>query len=257
MSELAAITVRRYGSGPGPVVLLHGGPGAPGYLAPVARRLADEFTVLEPLQRVSGEVPLSVAQHVADLADVLEEPVVLVGHSWGAMLALSFAVAHPELVRAVMLIGCGSYDEESRAAYKRTMKKRLAGASAKDRELSFQEQARIATRAQAYDPLPRPDEVVAYDPVGYRQTWDDVLRLQAEGIEPAAFANLMVPVWMIHGDHDPHPGEATWGTLLVHIIDVGYTELRRCGHEPWNERHARAPFDRILRERLRAWLEAA
>ena len=33
-----------------PAVVLHGGPGAPGGMAPVARALAEDFVVLEPLQ---------------------------------------------------------------------------------------------------------------------------------------------------------------------------------------------------------------
>lgn len=253
MTRLSSITVRRYGTGPGPVVLLHGGPGAPGYLAPVARRLEDAFSVHEPLQRLGGEVPLTVAQHVADLAAVLEPPAVLVGHSWGAMLALSFAAAHPGTVRGVVLVGCGTYDAASRATYHRIMRERV-GDRLVAGDPDFKERARVATRAQAYDPVPRPDEVVAYDPEGHRETWDDALRLQAERIEPAAFSAITAPVWMVHGDHDPHPGHATFETLRAHIPHLEYTELERCGHEPWNERHAREPFARLLRERLRAWL---
>lgn len=53
------IRVRRYGTSGPWVVLLHGGPGAGGYLAPLARSLADSFRVLEPLQRGSGSEPLT------------------------------------------------------------------------------------------------------------------------------------------------------------------------------------------------------
>ena len=51
---LQLMRIREYGSAGPMVVLLHGGPGAPGYMAPVARELADSFRVLEPLQRGSG-----------------------------------------------------------------------------------------------------------------------------------------------------------------------------------------------------------
>ena len=79
----------------GPVVILiHGGPGASGYMAPVARELADSFQVMEPLQRVSGDEPLTVSRHIADLHELIESGrggtrPTLVGHSWGAMLALA------------------------------------------------------------------------------------------------------------------------------------------------------------------------
>src|SRR5712692_10060037 len=42
--------LRLYGQSPFTVAVLHGGPGAPGTMAPVARELATEWGVLEPLQ---------------------------------------------------------------------------------------------------------------------------------------------------------------------------------------------------------------
>jgi pimeloyl-ACP methyl ester carboxylesterase len=108
------IRVREYGiSGPF-VTVLHGGPGAPGYMAPVARRLGDRWQVLEPFQRGSGQETLSVAWHVADLHDVVtsrcdNRRVALVGHSWGAMLALAYAAQQADRVACVVLIGPGTF----------------------------------------------------------------------------------------------------------------------------------------------------
>ena len=72
MSEGTAIQVREYGTSGPMVLVLHGGPGAPGGMAPLARRLADSVRVLEPLQRGSGGEPLTVARHVADLHELVE-----------------------------------------------------------------------------------------------------------------------------------------------------------------------------------------
>ncbi len=110
-----AVKVRQYGMAGPWVVLVHGGPGAGGYLAPLAQALAGSFRVLEPLQRGSSSEPLTVARHVADLDEVVNEYCgdarpAIVGHSWGAMLALAHAAAHPDSVRALVLIGCGTFD---------------------------------------------------------------------------------------------------------------------------------------------------
>ncbi len=43
-------TVRKYGNHPYRVAVVHGGPGAPGYMATVARELAKTVGVIEPLQ---------------------------------------------------------------------------------------------------------------------------------------------------------------------------------------------------------------
>ena len=94
MKGLELIQVRRYGSSDPTVVVLHGGPGAQGSAAGLARSLARDFKVLEPLQRRSGNVPLTVEQHVEDLAAVAPKPAILIGCSWGAMLGLSYAARY-------------------------------------------------------------------------------------------------------------------------------------------------------------------
>src|SRR5262245_66229133 len=113
--------VRIYGSSGPPVIVLHGGPGAAGHMAPVARGLADLYRVIEPFQRGSGRERLTVARHVADLHEVMTvcaeggRPALL-GASWGAMLALAYAAAHPASTGPLVLAGCGPFDPVARAA---------------------------------------------------------------------------------------------------------------------------------------------
>ena len=264
------IEVRRWGSSGPLVALLHGGPGAAGDLADLARALAPRFRVLEPLQRRSGEAPLTVARHVADLAEVLPGPVHVVGHSWGAMLGLSFAAAYPELVSSLCLVGCGTYDAATRAAYSRATQSRMTDAQraelaelqrllAAEREPTARDSLMARTgelfgAAYAFELLPRDpaDEQLRVDSGGESETWPDVLRLQAEGIEPAAFAAIRAPVRMLHGDDDPHPGPLIRDLLARHVADLSYLGFPRCGHDPWRERHAREPFLRALEDWLRA-----
>jgi pimeloyl-ACP methyl ester carboxylesterase len=263
------IAVRSYGSSGPLLALLHGGPGAAGDLADLARALSGKFRVLEPLQRRSGEVTLSVARHVADLAEVLPGPVHLVGHSWGAMLGLSFAAAHPELVTSLCLVGCGTYDAATRASYRarseaRTTPAQRAELEELSRRLASERDpvARGALMARVgsvfgviygVDPLPRDprdDELLQVDAGAEAETWPDVLRLQAEGIEPAAFAAIRAPVRMLHGDDDPHPGPAIRELLGRHVARLSYVGFPRCGHDPWRERHAREPFLQALSDWL-------
>jgi hypothetical protein len=51
--------LRKYGRRPFSIVVIHGGPGAPGEMAPVARELLKVAGILEPLQTadsVEGQV---------------------------------------------------------------------------------------------------------------------------------------------------------------------------------------------------------
>ena len=258
------IEVRAHGACDLTVVLIHGGPGAPGSVADLARDLASDFHVLEPLQRRAGATPLTVQQHVDDLAAVAPESSAIVGHSWGAMLALSYASRHPRRVRSLTLIGCGTYDLESRARYRESPEKLLtpddrARIDEIDRQLEastdqavrdrlFAGYGQIFNRADSFDPLPHTATPLLPDERGFNETWADVIRLQESGVEPAAFSSITAAALMLHGDDDPHPGPATRDTLLRHIPHLQYTGLPRCGHSPWRERHAREPFLDALRE---------
>jgi len=97
-------------------------------------------------------------------------------------------------------------------------------------------------KVESYDLLetePASDEL-PLDEAGHNETWNDVLRLQQEGIEPAIFRTISARVLMIHGDIDPHPGALTHELLRQFIPGLEYIQLDRCGHEPWRER----PFRR-------------
>ncbi len=97
--------VRRWGHGPYSVVIVHGGPGAPGEVAPVARELAAVKGVLEPFQTET-----TLDGQVQELRSVLVEqgnpPVTLVGFSWGALLSFILAARHPDLVKKLILASC-------------------------------------------------------------------------------------------------------------------------------------------------------
>ncbi len=249
-----------------PVVVLHGGPGAPGSAAPLARGLADTFAVLEPFQRGSGAEPLTVARHVSDLGALVRArcaaPPALVGWSWGAMLALAYAAAAPGEVASLALVGCGTFDRAARDEFEATVQRRLGAESRAQLERLAQSEpdpdrrlarmAELVLPAYSYEPDPDAGEIEhgGCDGRAHAQTWTDLVRLQDAGTYPAAFAAIDAPVLMLHGAHDPHPGELVRASLAPHVARLEYVELERCGHYPWLERHAREPFFTALR----AWL---
>jgi pimeloyl-ACP methyl ester carboxylesterase len=74
-----------------------------------------------------------------------------------------------------------------------------------------------------------------------------MVRLQQEGVYPAAFAAIDVPVIMLHGAADPHPGRMIRAGLEPHLPQLEYREWERCGHYPWLERHVGVEFFAALR----------
>lgn len=265
MRTLRPIAARRYGTRGPWAVAIHGGPGAPGHMAPIAAHLADTHRVLEPLQRLSGGgVSLTVAQHIADMAECIathcgdhgDEMPALIGCSWGAMLALAYAAAHPPISGPVVLIGSGTFTIESRAEFKRLLAARLDGdlqaridalaTTHTDPDARLAAKAEIISLAYQGSPADPDTDTLHVDAVGNREAWDDMLRLQADGTFPAAFAAIASRVLMIHGNHDPHPGAMIRDSLLPYIPHLEYHELAGCGHDPWREPKHRAEFYRVL-----------
>ncbi|MEO6060999.1 MAG: alpha/beta hydrolase [Thermoflexales bacterium] len=255
--------LRTHGASGRAVIVLHGGPGAPGSAASLARGLSDEFRALESFQRRAGGAPLTVARHIEDLravvADCGDPRPALVGHSWGAMLALAYAAAHPGTLASLALVGCGTFDLASRAEFRARLDARMDAAYRQrlavldeitDPDERLSAKGVLLGSVYDVDTLPDDPNPSPADARGGAETWQDMLRLQQAGVYPAGFAAIDVPAIMLHGDDDPHPGEMIQASLQAWIPGLEYVSWPRCGHSPWLERGAREGFYRTLK----AWL---
>lgn len=255
---------RLYGAAPYMVAVVHGGPGAPGTMAPVARELASLWGVLEPLQTAT-----SLDGQIEELRDALathgDLPVTLIGSSWGAMLGFLLAARHPALVRKLILVGSGVYEERYAAAIEQTRLQRLSedariqvraltdalgDPTVVDKDVPFARLGALFTRADAYDPLHLDTEVIEAQYLVYQQVWPEVQALRARGALLEAGLHIVCPVVAIHGDYDPHPSAGIREPLSRTVQDFRFILLERCGHLPWIERWARDDFFRVLRAEL-------
>ena len=99
-----------------PIVVVHGGPDFDHeYLLPEMDRLAASFHLVYYDQRGRGrsfvgalDAPITMATEVADLERVRAwfgfETIAVLGHSWGGLLALEYALAHPDQVSHLVLM---------------------------------------------------------------------------------------------------------------------------------------------------------
>jgi len=128
---------RTEGSGP-PVVFLSGGPGFDvDYMIPVAEFLPASYQRVFFDQRGTGRsvIPDMTADHmtlqhaVEDLEALRislgQDRLILLGHSWGAMLAMAYAAAHPERVDRLVLIGSGGPTLAFAASFQDNIRARL------------------------------------------------------------------------------------------------------------------------------------
>ena len=115
--------VRNWGGEGRPVVLLHGLASTCRIWDFVAPILARDFAVIAVDQRGHGdsgkpEHGLDFASVAGDAAALLEgrgiQRPVLVGHSWGADVALELAAARPELLQGIVFVDGGTIDASAR-----------------------------------------------------------------------------------------------------------------------------------------------
>jgi proline iminopeptidase len=120
-----------------PLMLCHGGPGFWDTFADLAALLGDVATVYRWDQRGCGRSerrgPYTVARALADLDAVRRHhglaETALLGHSWGAELALRYALAHPgRVTRLVYVSGVGADPEATwHGEFERNLVDRLGG----------------------------------------------------------------------------------------------------------------------------------
>ena len=229
----------------------------------MAQGLADSFCVLEPWQRGSGPEPVTVSCHVEDLHELVQTRCNgvrpgIVGHSWGAMLALAYAAAYPQSAGPLVLVGCGTFDKTSRAEMNKTLDERTDDKLRQrlerlpdeypDPAVQMIRRYELSEKLYSYDPrmsgYPRLAE--AFDLRAYSETWNDMIRLQKEGLYPAAFAAIKSPAIMLHGDYDPHPGRMIHASLTPYLPQLEYHQWPQCGHYPWLERTVCEDFYSVL-----------
>jgi pimeloyl-ACP methyl ester carboxylesterase len=258
--------LRKYGTRPFKTAVIHGGPGAAGEMAPVARELASEGGVLEPLQTA-----LSVAGQIEELKTVLEKhgdlPVILIGFSWGAWLSFILAAHYPAFVKKLILIGSGGYEEKYAGSVQETRWQRLSEAeraeaqslieiinnpAVKDKSKAFARIGALFSKADAYDPLPCKSEVFSGQAEIFQSVWKDAAELRNSGKLLEFGKRIQCPVVAIHGDYDPHPAEGVQKPLSARLKSFRFILLEKCGHKPWIERQARDKIYILLREEVRS-----
>jgi pimeloyl-ACP methyl ester carboxylesterase len=253
--------LRKYGNTPFELAVIHGGPGAAGEMAAVARDLSKQRGVLEPLQRAN-----SVNGQVRELRSILEEantPVVLAGFSWGSWLSFIVAASYPSLVRKLVLIGAGPFEQKYAVEIEKTRLNRLNEKEKAEYRTIIERFSRgnagqevlrrlgeLASKADSYDVIKDKKESIDFDAEIFKSVWPEAAELRRSGELLRLAEKIRCPVVAIHGDYDPHPVKGVKEPLSGVLDDFKFHLLSKCGHKPWVEKFAKEEFYKILAEEL-------
>lgn len=263
--------VNLYGNEPYQIAVIHGGPGAPGEMAPIAKELAKNYGVLEPLQTKST-IPMQIEELKQVLQTHAKTPVILIGFSWGAMLSYLFTATHPTLVKKLILVSSAVFEEKYAMNIMNTRMSRLSeddnlqvsallkilsDESIQDKSKAFSLLGGFLTKADTFDPITndhQTDEIKGMKGVQfeiYESIWEEAKDLRSSGKMLALGKKIQCPVVAIHGDYDPHPSEGVTVPLAKVIRNFKFILLKNCGHLPWLERQAKDKFYDVLRKEFK------
>jgi proline iminopeptidase len=237
------------GDGRDVAVMLHGGPGAShdylrpgldGVAAPGKRRLfyydqrGSGRSSLAP-----GAPPATWQQHVADLDAIRVHlggaPLTVVGYSWGALLAMLYALEHRDHVARLVLVSPAPAAARERAEFKErfaAMSKRPSVEALRARLDPKDRRHRFALAVAGY--FADPALAVDLTPFVVKQAAEDAVwrSLGDYDLRPRLGA-LGLPAFVAHGEEDPIPiatARATADALGAQLLPIAH-----CGHVPYVE----------------------
>ena len=259
-----------------PLLLLHGGPGASHeYLLPQMLELARDHRLVLYDQRGGGRSrhdddrePITWQGQVADVALVAAEravaPLDLVGYSWGALLALLYAIesraGHVEPVPArLALIDPAPVTRQYREAFEQEFARRqsgpdvvalrdeLARSGVKETDPDAYRQRMFELSVAGYFADPRrARDLTPFRVTGRVQqsTWAS---LGDFDLRPA-LRDLRIPAFVVHGRQDPIPIASSMG--IADALGTKLVLLDDCGHVPYVEQPGQLfpPLLAFLRE---------
>src|SRR5258708_3952431 len=267
----ASLYAREIGRGQ-PIIVLHGGPDFDhSYLLPDLDRLSDAFRLIYYDQRGRGKSAehvqpeeVTLTSEVADLDEVRQhfqlESSALLGHSWGAVLALEYALRHATRVSHMILMNPAPASASDLALFRKAYTEKLGADMDRQREIlasaaykegdpeavtaRYRLHFRLAlTRPEDYERLMATMKAAFTSQgkqgiVKARAVEDRLMRdtWQMDGYDLLPkLRTLSIPTLVITGDHDFIPGEiaahiarAIPNARLVTLRDFGHFTFLEC-----------------------------
>lgn len=246
------LSIESQGAGP-PVVLLHGLGSTANVWEPQVRALADSFTLLrydlEGMGRSPAAGPLSIEGWVRGLKRVLDMRGIgrarFVGHSLGTLILQHFAVAFPQQVEKLVLVGVNRAPPEAR---RQAIRERVAKVRAEGIDAIVET---VVKGGVSPHTLAEKPEVVALvrelltrqPPEGYARSCEAMAAAQA-----ADASRIGAPTLLVAGRDDNVSPVANSEALAADLADARVLVLEQCGH--WHPIEQPAALTRALRDFL-------
>ncbi|WP_043848151.1 alpha/beta fold hydrolase [Amycolatopsis keratiniphila] len=223
-----------------PILCCHGGPGLWDMFGTLD--LGPRFRLIRWDQRGAGRSeargPYTLERMVTDVEAVREwhnvDRIPVLGHSWGAHLALLYALAHPERVSALVYVSGVGLGHEWHAEFKRNFERALGEeVRGEGRERAVRQwTADFVTDGERHaEAMATPWFSVNYEA---NAALSEEMRTVPEAELVSACRSLRVPTLIVDGMADNRPRWAV-DSLERALPSVTRVRLDGVGHVPWLE----------------------
>ena len=245
-----------------PLIVLHGGPGLDHtYFLPQMQQLSRNYHLIFYDQRACGRSSLSVQPETMSMDGFVEDlealrvemgldQINLMGHSWGGLLAMHYAIKYPQHLKSMILmssVGASTAGREQEAAVLQSRRTRtdsveqgyiLESDAYKSGQVgAYQDIFRILFRSQFYDRKKTRELTLTFQET-FRET-SRMMHLLGPDLREydlgPKLEQVQVPTLLLYGDYDP------WSTLAApdladHLPNARLEVISNCGHFPYIEK---------------------
>lgn len=248
-----------------PIIVIHGGPGLDqGYLLPNMALLAKKHQVVFYDQRGSGcsifthldPHSITTEQFVEDIETLRKElgfqKITLVGHSWGAFLAMHYALKYAPNLNKIVLMNSAPMTSSGIQDFVEKVEERIKPSAAEMEEIlrspefeagdpqTVSKYYSLYFKHYLYNPGDLSKINVQLEPQGVSSGIKVSKILEEEILSKYVdltdgLKKLKVPTLIIHGDHDVVPLH-TAQAIAKSIKGAKLVVLKQCGHFPYIEK---------------------
>jgi proline iminopeptidase len=197
---------------------------------------------------VARDVPVGWREHVADLEALRAlwgiERLGLAGYSWGALLAMLYAIEHPDRVERLALVSPAPAWREARERFEREFGRRNLEPALQARRAALRESGLRETDPDAYarrvfelsvapyfhDPE-RARDLTAFRVTG--RTQQEVWASLGDYDLRPSLAALSLPATVLYGESDPIPADSA--EAVAGVLGAPLPRLPAAGHVPYVE----------------------
>ncbi len=249
------------------MVILHGGPALPFYTKSLAKKLSEKYPVIDVCFRsrihTQSPPPFDMKTHRSDLLHLLTTEIeqknkkcILIGHSFGGLMAASFVSRNPQLpIESLILICPAPADTPSREIFMRHVEAKWSCDQKERRQYILREmrdpEAPRATLWNEYWKLLAP--TYFFDPSLADQirwadwdfeAFDECLKSAGAELQEQSFIlrphSFDKPVLIVGAENDPCPIDSNYRWIQSHFAKTKLLTLKECGHFPWLEAQTKA-----------------